>query len=343
MRENDTVAVYFVHTMLHALRAQPARAAALLVEAGIDPAVLQAPGARVPASAFARLWLLLIETLDDEFFNLDSHGMPLGSFALICRGLIQEPNLERALRQCLNNFALFLRDIRGQLTIKGGRAVISLRTGIEDPLTRVYAEETFLALVISLACWLVGRRVVIDRTALADTRPAQDDDPLLWGANVQMGGGRTEIEFAADYLRLPVVQDLAALKTFLRSAPQWLVIRYRNQNGQVAQVYRYLRARRYGQWPTLLAMAERQGLSPSSFRRQLEREGRSYQQIKDEVRRAMAFECLRQTHLSIAEVAEHTGFQEPSAFHRAFKKWTGESPGSYRQRMLSPAAALPVA
>ena len=343
MRENDTVAVYFVHTMLHALRAQPARAAALLVEAGIDPAVLQAPGARVPAPAFARLWLLLIETLDDEFFNLDSHGMPLGSFALICRGLIQEPNLERALRQCLNNFALFLRDIRGQLTIKGGRAVISLRTGIEDPLTRVYAEETFLALVISLACWLVGRRVVIDRTALADTRPAQDDDPLLWGANVQMGGGRTEIEFAADYLRLPVVQDLAALKTFLRSAPQWLVIRYRNQNGQVAQVYRYLRARRYGQWPTLLAMAERQGLSPSSFRRQLEREGRSYQQIKDEVRRAMAFECLRQTHLSIAEVAEHTGFQEPSAFHRAFKKWTGESPGSYRQRMLSPAAALPVA
>ncbi|MFJ2545008.1 AraC family transcriptional regulator ligand-binding domain-containing protein [Pseudomonas sp. NPDC087612] len=343
MRENDTVAVYFVHTMLHALRAQPARAAALLVEAGIDPVVLQAPGARVPAPAFARLWLLLIETLDDEFFNLDSHGMPLGSFALICRGLIQEPNLERALRQCLNNFALFLRDIRGQLTIKGGRAVISLRTGIEDPLTRVYAEETFLALVISLACWLVGRRVVIDRTALADTRPAQDDDPLLWGANVQLGSGRTEIEFAAEYLRLPVVQDLAALKTFLRSAPQWLVIRYRNQNGQVAQVYRYLRARQYGQWPTLLAMAERQGLSPSSFRRQLEREGRSYQQIKDEVRRAMAFECLRQTHLSIAEVAEHTGFQEPSAFHRAFKKWTGESPGSYRQRMLSPAAAPPVA
>ncbi|MDD1016444.1 AraC family transcriptional regulator [Pseudomonas rubra] len=343
MRENDTVAIYFVHTMLHALRAQPERAAALLSSAGIDPALLQIPAARVPASAFARLWLILIETLDDEFFNLDSHGMPLGSFALICRGLIQEPNLEKALRQCLNNFALFLRDIRATLTVKGARAVVSLNSDIADPLTRVYAEETFLALVISLLCWLAGRRIVIDRTALTDLRPAQEDDPLLWGANVQLGCGRTEIEFAAEYLRLPVVQDLAALKTFLRSAPQWLVIRYRNQNGQVAQVYRYLRARQYGQWPTLLAMAERQGLSPSSFRRQLEREGRSYQQIKDQVRRAMAFECLRQTHLSIAEVAEHAGFQEPSAFHRAFKKWTGESPGSYRQRMLSPATAPPAA
>ncbi|MGH8485325.1 MAG: AraC family transcriptional regulator, partial [Pseudomonas sp.] len=207
MRENDSVAVYFVHSMLHALRDQPQRAAALLCGAGIDPGVLDTPDARVPASAFARLWLMLIQDLDDEFFNLDSHGMPQGSFALICRGLIQEPTLEKALRQCLNNFALFLRDIRGQLTIKGGRAVISLRTGIEDPLTRVYAEETFLALVISLLCWLAGRRIVIDRTALADTRPAQEDDPLLWGANVQLGSGRTEIEFAADYLRLPVVQD----------------------------------------------------------------------------------------------------------------------------------------
>lgn len=156
MRENDTVAVYFVHTMLHSLRDQPQRAAALLREAGIDPAVLDTEGARVSASAFARLWLILIQALDDEFFDLDSHGMPLGSFALICRGLIQEPTLEKALRQCLGNFALFLRDVRASLSIKGARALISVKSRIDDPLTRVYAEETFLALVISLLCWLGG-------------------------------------------------------------------------------------------------------------------------------------------------------------------------------------------
>jgi len=261
--------------------------------------------------------------------------MPIGSFALICRGLIQEPNLGKALRQCLSNFALFLRDIRATLTVKGARVVVSVKSRIDDPLTRVYAEETFLALVISLLCWLGGQRLVIDRMALTDLRARQDDDPLLWGPNLQLGVGITEIEFAADYLQLPVIQDLAGLKTFLRSAPQWLVIRYRNQNGQVAQVYRYLREREQGQWPTLVAMAERQGLTPSSFRRQLEREGRSYQQIKDEVRRATAFECLRETDMSIAEIAERTGFQEPSAFHRAFKKWTGESPGGYRLRLAS--------
>ena len=135
---------------------------------------------------------------------------------------------------------------------------------------------------------------------------------MLWGPDLRLGSGRTEVEFDSAYLRLPVVQDLAALKTFLRSAPQGLVIRFRNQNGLAAVVYRHLRARRYGQWPTLQAMAEQQGISASTFRRQLEREGRSYQQIKDEVRRAMAFERLREGVLSIAEIAEQTGFQSPA-------------------------------
>ncbi|MGE8110718.1 AraC family transcriptional regulator ligand-binding domain-containing protein [Pseudomonas sp. NPDC086566] len=333
MRDSDSVAVYFLNAMLHALRDQPDVLQARLRGVGIDPAVLGQPQARVPAKAFAGLWLEMIELLDDEFFRLDSHGMPLGSFALICRGLIQEPNLEKALRQCMSSFALFLRDLRGNLTLRGGRAVISVQSTIADPLTRVYAEETYLVLVIGLLCWLAGRRIAIDRTELAMARPAQDDDPLLWGPDLRLGSGRTEVEFDSAWLRLPVVQDLAGLKTFLRSAPQGLVIRFRNQNGLVAEVYRHLRARRYGQWPTLAAMAEQQGVSASTFRRQLEREGRSYQQIKDEVRRAMAFERLREGTLSIAEVAEQAGFQEPSAFHRAFKKWTGQSPGSYRAKL----------
>jgi AraC-like DNA-binding protein len=333
MRDSDSVAVYFLNAMLHALRDCPAERDAHLRAAGIDPQSLDQPKARVPAKAFSQLWLALIQHLGDEFFRLDSHGMPLGSFALICRGLIMEPNLEKALRQCMSGFGLFLRDLRGSLTVRGGRALISVQSSIADPLTQVYAEETYLVLMIGMLCWLAGQRIAIDRTELAVSRPAQEDDALLWGPDLRLGSGRTEVEFDSAYLRLPVVQDLPALKTFLRSAPQGLVVRFRNHNGLVAEVYRHLRARCYGQWPTLAALAKQQGISASTFRRQLEREGRSYQQIKDEVRRAMAFERLREGVLSIAEIAEQAGFQEPSAFHRAFKKWTGQSPGSYRVRL----------
>jgi len=334
MRDSDSVAVYFLQAMLHALADQPQLRDAQLRAVGIAPELLEDPEARVPAKAFAQLWLSLIQVLDDEFFRLDSHGMPLGSFALICRGLIQEPSLDKALRQCLGNFGLFLRDLRGSISVRGSRTVISVQSSIADPLTRGYAEETYLVLVVGLLCWLGGRRLQIERTELAIARPPLADDTLLWGADLRLGSGRTEVEFNSADLRLPVVQDLAALKTFLRTAPQGLVIRFRNQNGLVAKVYRHLKARDYGEWPTLVGLAEQQGLSASSFRRQLQREGRSYQQIKDEVRRAMAFERLREGLLSVAEIAEQTGFQEPSAFHRAFKKWTGHSPGSYRSRLL---------
>ncbi|MCT7036752.1 AraC family transcriptional regulator, partial [Salmonella enterica subsp. enterica serovar Infantis] len=81
------------------------------------------------------------------------------------------------------------------------------------------------------------------------------------------------------------VQDLASLKVFLRSAPQWLVIRFRNQDGMATQVYQRLRGSHYSQWPALEDLAVDLHMSPSTLRSRLERDGCSFQEIKDEVRR----------------------------------------------------------
>ena len=330
MQEKDSVAIYYVQTVTYALREQPLRRQAVLAEAGIDEALLDDPAGRVSVSAFAQLWLILLRELDDEFFQLDSHGMPRGSFALICRGLIQEPTLEKALRQCLGNFGLFLRDFRGSLIIRGQRATICVDSHGEDDARRRFGVETFLQLIISLLCWLSGRRIALDRVQLQHRRERLSDDSLLWAFNLTFGGNRTEVEFPSHYLHLPVAQSLTSLKTFLRTAPHWLIIRFRNQQGLASQVYQRLRNSHYGQWPTLVEMAKELHLSQTTFRRRLEREGCAFQEIKDEVRRGIAQQKLRQTQLSIGEIAVMVGFQEPSAFHRAFKKWTGENPGSYR-------------
>lgn len=336
MRDKDSVSIYFVHLVTHALRDQPLRLQSVLEGAGIDMALLSDRAARVPASAFATLWLIQIKELGDEFFDLDRHGMPLGSFALICRGLIQEPNLEKALRQCLSNFGLFLKDFRGNLIVRGPRAIISVDNHAVDPTKRRFGEETFLLLMISLLCWLGGRRITIDRAHFRHTRERLSDDSLLWGFNLGFGESRTEVEFSSHYLRLPVVQTLSSLKSFLRTAPQWLVIRFRNQRGLASQVYQRLRGSHYGHWPTLLEMAAELKLSPTTFRRRLEREGCAFQGIKDDVRRGIAQQKLRETEMSVVDIAALVGFQEPSAFHRAFKKWTGESPGGYRRQRISP-------
>jgi AraC-like DNA-binding protein len=336
MQEKDSVSVYFVQAALYSLRDQPARMDALLAQAGIPKRLLAERAARVPATAFAKLWLIVIEELDDEFFGYDSHGMPVGSFALICRGLIQASTIGQALHQCLASWRLFLRDIQGSLSLRGNNAVITLHNRQEVPFLRSIIEETFLTVVISLMCWLAGRRIPISRAQFGHPRPDHDDDHLLWGPDLTFEAGQTEIEFDADYLKLPVIQNLDSLKTFLRTAPQWVIIRFSNRQGLCAQVHRRLHNCHYPQWPSLVELAREDNLSVTSFRRQLQREGFSFQGIKDEVRRSIAFDCLRNTDLSIAAIAEKVGFRETSAFHRAFKKWTGESPGNYRSKLKVP-------
>ena len=146
MRDSDTVAVYFLKAMLHALRDRPDVRDAHLRAVGIDPQLLDQPQARVPAKAFAQLWLALIELLDDEFFRLDSHGMPPGSFALICRGVIHEPNLEKALRQCMGGLHDHAKVIPLQVMKFGGLAEQpdADPCGNDDQACRQQGEEKFL-------------------------------------------------------------------------------------------------------------------------------------------------------------------------------------------------------
>lgn len=330
MKERDSVAAYFLQAMMHSVMADRQRTEAVLKASGIDPVLISDPTAKVPAKAFATLWLNQIRYLDDEFFGLDSHGMPLGSFALICRSLIQERTLQKALRQCLINFSLFLKDFRGALTVVEDRAVISLETNARNEVVCRLGEETFLILVVSIMCWLTGRRTPIVRAEFRSVRMTLADDGVLWGGNVSFGCRRTELEFDSSYLKLPVIQKLDSLRTFLRTAPQWLVIRFRNEGSLGLEIYNKLRQTDCKSWPTLHEFASLQNMSSSTFRRRLSLEGYSYQEIKDDVRRSFAKQYLSGGVQSIDDIADLLGFQEVSAFHRAFKRWTGKSPGKFR-------------
>ena len=59
----------------------------------------------------------------------------------------------------------------------------------------------------------------------------------------------------------------------------------------------------------------------------------TYQEFKDHTRRDAAEQLLSRPELKINAVAAMLGFDEPSAFHRSFKKWTGNTPGEYRQTL----------
>ena len=82
--------------------------------------------------------------------------------------------------------------------------------------------------------------------------------------------------------------------------------------------------------PTLSAVASEMGLGPRTLQRRLSESGHSFQSIVDLARKELASKLLRETGLCLAEIAFLTGFSEQSGFTRAFKRWAGQTPRSYR-------------
>jgi AraC-like DNA-binding protein len=334
--ERDTVSMHFVGAAV--ARLPPVARRRALEAAGIREELLGSPQARVPAPAFSALWLAVARELDDEFFGLDRRRMKVGSFALLCHAVLPSGHLERALRRMLRGFGIFLDDVAGALSVRDGEAVVTVDNRIADPEARRFADETLLVMVHGLASWLAGRRLPLLAAEFAQPAPAHAAEyAVMFTRRLAFDAAATAIRFEAGLLQAPVVQDEAALKAFLRVAPQSVFLKYKNEDGWTARLRRRLRSSVGREdWPVLEDLARELHLAPTTLRRRLEAEGSSYQGVKDELRRDVAIHRLCTTRLSIAEVGRLVGFREPSAFHRAFKKWCGVQPGEYRARQSGP-------
>jgi len=193
----------------------------VLAACGLTPQALANPGARVDADAFSRLWLAVAHELDDEFFGLDSRRMKVGSFALLCRALLSHRTVGGALREAQRGFAVFLDDLRVELTAEGRHARLELHNRITVPAARRFADEAMLVMLHGLLCWLAGRRVTIRAVRLAWSRPAHAAEyRRMFSPTVRFDAPLTALEFNAALLTARHVASAGSLRQFLRDAPQ---------------------------------------------------------------------------------------------------------------------------
>lgn len=89
--------------------------------------------------------------------------------------------------------------------------------------------------------------------------------------------------------------------------------------------------------PSIGVVARQLTIAPRTLQRRLAAEGVSYQQLVDIVRREAAERLLMDASMSIGEIGYLLGFSEPSAFHRAFKRWHSLTPHEYRNGQREPA------
>jgi AraC-like DNA-binding protein len=100
-----------------------------------------------------------------------------------------------------------------------------------------------------------------------------------------------------------------------------------SRSHQVAQV---LAERLKGAVPPLSEIARELAMSDRHLQRALRNDGTSFQRLLDQVRRDLAISHLANPATSAGQVGFLLGFSEPSAFHRAFRRWTGKAPSAFR-------------
>jgi AraC-like DNA-binding protein len=149
---------------------------------------------------------------------------------------------------------------------------------------------------------------------------------------VSLRAERNALVYAREAWRAPVAGRDALLQRTLRRHAEVLLDRSaRAARGDVAERVRaaLLQRVRVG-LPPVEAVARALGLGPRTLQRRLRAQGVTFAGLADEVRASLAREYLGDPGLNVSEVAYLLGFSEPSAFTRAFRRWTGKTPMRFR-------------
>ncbi|MGF6381663.1 AraC-like DNA-binding protein [Paraburkholderia atlantica] len=329
--DKGTISVSLVEETLALATARGLDAGTFAEAAGIAAPMLASPKSRVSSAQYGALWAGIARALDDEFFGQDSHPMKSGSFIAMTQMALGARNGAQALARTVGFMRLVLDDLGATIDTDAERVRLKFveRAGTRKPAMFAYA--TYFILVYGLVCWLVGRRIpLLEARFRCAAPPAAHEYRLMFCEDMYFDEPESYVDLDPAFLALPVIQTSRSARPFLRDAPGSFIVKYRNPGSLAARVRKTLRALPMSGWPAADQMAARLHVAEATMRRHLKQEGHTYQSIKDALRRDIAIAELQRTQRTIADIANAVGFAEPSAFHRAFRKWTGMRPTDYR-------------
>ncbi|MGL4316590.1 MAG: AraC family transcriptional regulator [Pseudomonas sp.] len=342
--EHFSVAVHFLRLLTDYVCQHGLAIESLLQQAGIEQKSLDDPNGRIPFASFDRLCSITAEALDEPCLGLrlGQSGRPghLGSFGFA----LMSCSTAWDLMQQASRYSVLAIDAGHHVTeIRGDECIRYWRSSLPGgaPLSRIQ-DELNLSAWLTLARWFTNREdmslnwVSFRHPRPADTRLYEE----IFRCPLRFGAAETALGFNAEYLKLQlphadeklrrIMDDLCEqLLKQLGNAlePAWLAIARRA----------VLESFNLGE-PRIASVAKATGMSESQLKEQLSQRGLSFRSFIDDLRSSLALGYARDPGLSLVDIAYLLGFSEQSAFQRAFKRWTGMTPGHYRRAHAAPAA-----
>jgi AraC-like DNA-binding protein len=209
--------------------------------------------------------------------------------------------------------------------------VVSLSWGTEHGRPGQLADETAIAAFTTLMRRLVNEP--LRPTALnfvnappANLQPYED----FFGTPVTFGGTLTYVTFPQAYLNRPIAHSDPGLRALLENQAEALLRALPGSEDFVRRLKEALLRCLHDGEPTLDRVAQRLAMSSRTLQRRLTDKHLNFQHLLDRTRAELARGYLLTDNLSLAEIALLLGYSEQSAFNRAFKRWTGQTPRALR-------------
>jgi len=317
----------------------------LLLDSGLDPFNLKQTNneIRIPPENVTALIRAIWQTMDDEFMGFTAQRCKQGVFAIMAKQAISCTNLREALVQGAHFYHHIRNDIRFKFEEKGEEAILSFE--LQDPSLDpdYFLIEFFLLIWHRFSNWLVGQRVPLKYATFMYPPPDHVKEySLLFPCYCRFNQTSNSIVFDTKLLNFPIKQHERELKVFLKNSPADLLSKPVFYSAMTTQVMNLVGESINQTFPLIETVSSYFHMSSRNLRRRLKDEGTSYQKIKDKLRQDLAMTRLRENDLSINQISREVGFNEPAAFTRAFKHWTGKTPRAYRdEKNWGPAKRLP--
>ncbi len=302
----------------------------------------------ITATQYNKLYKSIVWLLQDECFGLHlKTKVPNGTFRMMCLCIIHCKNLGEAIAR-VDEFSRFCRNLAGMpalqhnpLKILDNRLALNTLPDANQDLNQT--AQSIVAVAASLhmwrrfCSWLIGKSLDVSEVHF------QADEPVklsmledVFRCPIKFNQPHNGFCFEQHFLEAPIIHNEESLNEFLKSAPYQLSVSHADETSIQTKMRAIVGNDFSKEFPSVEHISDCLHMSVRTLRRRLKAENTSYQEFKDSTRLNAARTYLNRPGLKINAVSALMGFDEPSAFHRAFKKWTGMTPGEYRSSVGSP-------
>lgn len=325
-----SVSMSWINTVLAAAERHGLTRTQLLAHAGVG--AQQLSDERWPIDDITRLWRAAAELTQDPGFGLKA-GSLVGpaSFNVVSFIFQSSPTLREAIA-LVQKFQRLISD-GGRFQIVGGddKSWLIYHPQQGELAFSPHQIEAVLAAVVSFSRWVSDHRFVPARVQFSHSQLG----PLagyqtVFQTGVDFNQAFSGLQLDNAVLDRPLPQADTQLAAMHREYAAARMAALSDTPDFSAQVRHWLGANLASGVPERSAAAEQFALSDRVFARRLQSQGLSYSDVVDAVRKEAACTAVADTDDTFVDIAQSLGFSEASAFNRAFKRWTGSSPGEWR-------------